>query len=176
MTQFARPAPRPAPLGLILALGLTLGLAGCSTRLNPMNWWGSEAEPTATTAVAAPAVSDGRQALARIVSAEMRPTRGGAILTVEAETTSQGWYDLALRRETPALAPSGAGAGAGESLSLAGGRIYSLVGRPPLEAQPAIGSQASRRAKVALFLTDRELAEAGRITVQAESNALQLRR
>lgn len=151
---------RSAPALQLLSLVLLLVVSGaCSrqdaTTLEPE---GGYPEPFA----------DGRPLVADVTRVTMEPTPGGAILRVTGVTATQGWWDIALRRETG-------------SDDRASERRYVLRGWPPVDAEgnpvPApAGAAALREVDAAIFLSDIDLDGLRRITVTGANTSRTLTR
>jgi len=111
---------------------------------------------------------DARRLVADVDSVRMEATQGGAILRVTGVTTTQGWWDIGLRRarsddDTPQA------------------RIYDLRGLPPVDADgnpvpAAAGPVALREVETAIFLSDSDLEGLRRITVRGANTSRTLRR
>lgn len=85
------------PRILMALLVVVLGLGGCASRLNPFNWFGGDREERITideTIVAEP--TDGRQLVPEIVSLNVDPMPGGAILRAVGLPPRQGYWEADL--------------------------------------------------------------------------------
>ena len=144
---------------VLAGLAALLLLAGCGSRLNPVNWFGgSDAAPRAPAGApaAAPAPRQSRPAVDRIVALRLDPLPGGALVTAIGLPPTQGWYDAAL---VPA-ARDADGRPAAEDGTLE----LRFVATPPPGQRPA-GAAAAREISAGLFLGDRALESVRRIRV-----------
>jgi hypothetical protein len=112
--------------------------------------------------------ADARPLVADITGVTMEPTPGGGILRVTGVTATQGWWDIALRRET----------GSDDASSE---RRYVLRGWPPVDAEgnpvpTPTGAATLREVEAAVFLTDSDLAGLRRITVTGANSSRSLAR
>ncbi|MFT5345397.1 MAG: hypothetical protein ACI95S_001132 [Dinoroseobacter sp.] len=142
----------------LVAAGLiaTLVVAGCGTRLNPLNWFGSSEE----TITAAPAdfVTDPRPLVSQVTSLQIERTVGGAIIRAVGLPPSQGYWDaelVPLNNEEP-----------DENRVLA----YEFRISTPVFAR-SVSTQQSREVVVAHFISDRGLDGVRRITVSGSETS-----
>lgn len=91
---------------LTLALVATLAVSGCSSRLNPMNWFDTTPSAPATLEPRGGygAAEDARQPIPRLLSARWEPTSDGRLLVVTGMGPTKGWWDAALIPEVPQAA------------------------------------------------------------------------
>lgn len=147
---------------LTAALIATLVLTSCGavrdSRLNPFNWFG-RSQPTETIqTVEKP--KDPRLLVADVVSMNVEPYSGGAIVRATGIAQTQGWWDAELvELETDE----------------AGHLILEFRLFPPV-AQQDVNTPRSREITVAMTLSPARLENISRITVQGESNARTTRR
>ncbi len=145
-----------------VAAGLvaTLIVAGCGTRLNPMNWFGSSEE----TVAEAPAgfTQDARPLVAQVTELRIERVTTGAIIRATGLPPTQGYWDAE-------LVPTNLN-------ELENGElIYEFRLSAPLD--PAISSTArSRDVFVAADLSQTELQGVRRVTVIGASNRRTVRR
>ncbi len=147
----------------LVAAGLiaTLVVAGCGTRLNPLNWFGSDEE----TIAGAPAdfITDPRPLAAQITSLRIERTVGGAIIRATALPPTQGFWDaelVPLNNEEP-----------DDNRVL----TYEFRLAEPVFDRP-VSTERSREVVVAQFISDRGLANVRRITVTGTANSRTVRR
>lgn len=166
----------------VSALLITLAVAGCSTKANPLNWFGGS---TAAAPVAAPVeantnpllperrsglfssrqeevVFSGQQ-LDSVSSLVVERVPGGAIIRVAGLTARQGVYAVQLTPATEDEEP------------VDGILTYRLEGLQGPGANAGT-SPASREVVVARKVTNQRLSGVRTIRVEARSNALQSRR
>lgn len=152
--------------GAILMTTAALVLGGCGfgeSRLNPVNWFRSDAESESVPNVEIVVTEETRPLVAQITGLVVEPTPGGAIIRATALPPVQGWYDSALVRETP------------DGLPVDGTLTFSFRARPPLTATRASTVQ-SRELTAGIFVTANTLAGVSRITVTGATNARTARR
>lgn len=147
---------------VLAALTAVLVLAGCGmireSRLNPFNWFGRSEERVAVPVTEAPA--DPRALAAEVVSLDIEPYAGGAIIKATARTPTQGWWDAEL---------------VARPVDENGVLVFDFRIFPPLTATPA-GTAQSREVTVATAISDIKLDGVTEIVVQGESNARAARR
>ncbi|MGB3555459.1 MAG: hypothetical protein WBA25_12560 [Jannaschia sp.] len=143
-------------IGTALAV---LALVGCGvgqSRLNPLNWFGSSTseEIAVARAVATQPVID------QVVSLDVAPTPGGAIVSTVGLPPTQGFWEAQLVR-----------------LPTEDASVFLLEFRilPPLERLPS-GTQPSREVLAGAVLTNGDLAGIRTIAVQGARNRLSVRR
>lgn len=145
-----------------VAAGLvaTLIVAGCGTRLNPMNWFGSSEE----TVAEAPAGfgEDPRPLVAQVTELRIERITTGAIVRATGLPPTQGYWDAELVPTNLTTLENGE-------------LIYEFRLQEPLD--PMISSTArSRDIFVAADLSQHELQGVRRITVIGASNRRSVRR
>lgn len=137
-----------------IAAGIALSaLVGCGlgqSRLNPLNWFGSDREEQIETVRAEAA----RPVVQSVVSLSADPTTGGAIVTAVGLPPTQGFWEAELIR-IPTDDPS--------VLLL----DFNIL--PPLTQQP-VGTQPSREVLAGAFFTTQDLAGIRTIAVQGQTN------
>lgn len=147
---------------VLAALTAVLVLAGCGmireSRLNPFNWFGRSEERVAVPV--AEAAADPRALAAEVVSLDIEPYAGGAIIKTTARTPTQGWWDAEL---------------VARPVDENGVLVFDFRIFPPLTATPA-GTAQSREVTVATAISDIKLDGVTEIVVQGESNARAARR
>lgn len=153
-------------LSLTLALIATTSLTACGfgqSRLNPFNWFGRSKEVPVAVApeVAGKAeVDDGRQLVQSVLSMNIEPFPGGAIVTATGLPPSQGWW----KAELVPLDVDDAGVLV----------LEFRVAQPP-QPWPA-GTQMSREITAAYSLSNIKLEKISEIVVQGAGNARASRR
>ena len=137
-----------------------LVLGGCSTRLNPMNWFGNSEE----TLVSAPeAFSDERRPLAeRITALRIDRMPSGAIIRATGLPPTQGYWDAE-------LVPVNLGNETNGEL------IFELRLAPPATPRP-VSTARSRDVFVATDLSNTQLRNVRRVTVVGSANRQTVRR
>lgn len=147
---------------LTAALIATLVLTSCGavrdSRLNPFNWFG-RSQPTETIQTVEKA-KDPRLLVADVVSMNVEPYSGGAIIRATGIAETQGWWDaelVELETDEP------------------GHLILEFRLFPPVAPQD-VNTPRSREITVATTLSPSRLENISRITVQGESNARTTRR
>lgn len=80
---------------IVIALLVVLGLAGCASRLNPLNWFGGDREQRIAVVETAEEV-DGRSLVAEIVSLDVVPNPGGAVISAMGLPPRQGYWEADL--------------------------------------------------------------------------------
>lgn len=139
--------------GRITAALIAAALAGCGagqSRLNPLNWFGSDQEQRIAAARAEPV----RPVVDQVVSLEVAPTTGGAIVSTVGLPPTQGYWEAELVRvatDDPSLL------------------LLDFAILPPLAPQP-VGTQPSREVLAGTRFTTQELAGIRTIAVQGLSN------
>ena len=149
------------PRILMALLVVVLGLGGCASRLNPFNWFGGDREERITvdeTAVAEP--TDDRQLVAEIVSLDVDPLPGGAIIRAMGLPPRQGYWEADLVE-----------VGRDGSELVFEFRVYQ-----PLDPATRVGPQQSREILAGTSLTTQDLAGIRSIVVVAQQNRRSVRR
>lgn len=151
------PVARP-----VLALCLCALVSGCGgfkdSRMNPANWFG-RSEPRETI-VLPDEQSDPRPMVETVLSLNVEPMPGGAIVRARGQTPTQGWWQAE-------LVPL--------DLDDTGALVYEFRLLPPLAAT-ASGTPQSRQVDVAIFVSDIRLDGVREIVVQGATNARSARR
>ena len=80
---------------ILITLLVVLGLAGCASRFNPVNWFGGDREQR-VEAVETVAEVDGRSLVAEIVSLDVVPNPGGAVISAMGLPPQQGYWEADL--------------------------------------------------------------------------------
>lgn len=162
----------------ILILVAALGLSACSSRLNPMNWFGGSEEVDLTAedkAKVNPLIpKDGPNLLgkrsgetyigdpvARIDELRVERIPGGAIIRVEGLATVQGAYAAKLDPRNDGDVVKG---------------VLSYDLKAVQNPRYRVGPEATRQLVVALKLTDQQLQGVRTIKVYSRENARQARR
>ncbi len=141
----------------IALAGLSV-LAGCGTRLNPMNWFGRGRR--AETIEPVEARLDPRPLVPQVTQLSVDRHPSGAIIRATGLPPRQGWYDADLVR----VPDAGTGVLA-----------YQLHAWPP-SYQTLVSTPRSREIVVATFVSNDRLAGIGEIRVSGQANALVSRR
>ncbi len=147
----------------LVAAGLvaTLVVAGCGTRLNPMNWFGSSEE----TIAAAPDefVIDPRGLVTQVTSLRVERMQGGAIIHAIGLPPTQGYWDaelVPLNNEAP-----------DDNRTL----TYEFRLADPAYPRP-VSTERSREVVVGHFISDFGLRGVRRITVVGAENSRSVNR
>lgn len=151
---------RSAPALVIVSLAAVLAVAAACSRPDQTTLAPEGGYPIPFT--------DSRPLVSDVTGVTLDQTPGGAILRVTGVTTTQGWWDVGLRREVA-------------SDDTQGERRYVLRGWPPVNAEgvpvPApTGPSALREVDAAIFLSDSDLQGLRRITVSGTNTSRTLRR
>ena len=75
---------------------MILGLAGCSTRLNPFNWFGNDRQEQRIEVVQVEEFVDPRPLVADVISLEADQVDGGAIIRAVGRAERQGYWEAEL--------------------------------------------------------------------------------
>lgn len=147
---------------LTAALIALLLLTSCGkvrdSRLNPFNWFGRSEQTETLQTVQKPA--DPRPLVADVVSMNVEPYSGGAIVRATGISPTQGYWDAELvevENDEP------------------GHLILEFRLFPPV-AEQGVNTPRSREVTVAMTLSPARLENISRITVQGASNARTTRR
>lgn len=147
---------------LTAALIALLVLSSCGrvrdSRLNPFNWFGRSEQTETLQTVQKP--TDQRPLVADVVSMNVEPYSGGAIVRATGISPTQGWWDAELvdvETDEP------------------GHLILEFRLFPPV-AEQGVNTPRSREVTVAMTLSPARLENISRITVQGASNARTTRR
>ena len=164
---------------LVAALGAVALLAGCESRLNPVNWFaGPERPATVTEPVAAGvgetspddpiAVRDPRPLVDQVADLRVEPRPGGGTLvTAIGVPATQGWFEAALVPETAAVD--------GAPTPRDGVMAFRFVAVPPPQPRPA-GPARAREISAGVVLGPEASAAARTIVVRAARNERSARR
>lgn len=147
---------------LTVALIALLVLTSCGrvrdSRLNPFNWFGRSEQTETLQTVQKP--TDQRPLVADVVSMNVEPYSGGAIVRATGISPTQGWWDAELV-EVETDEP--------------GHLVLEFRLFPPV-AEQGVNTPRSREVTVAMTLSPSRLENISRITVQGASNARTTRR
>ncbi len=146
----------------LLALGLVATLAGCGaigkSKLNPFNWF-KKSEPRETIVLPGEE-ADPRGLVETVLSMEVEPIPGGAIVRARGLTPTQGWWDAEL---------------VAKDVDEDGVLVYEFRLLPPV-SRTDVNTQRSREIDVAIFISDVKLENVREIVVQGATNARVSRR
>ncbi|MDQ2093080.1 hypothetical protein [Rhodalgimonas zhirmunskyi] len=148
-------------------------LSACSTRLNPLNWFGrSRVEAPRAEGTANPLIPERSSMFRRnreevylgipvdqITALRAERNSGGAVLRIEARAATQGAFDVRVVKDKDA-AP--------------GTLSYTLKAVMP--ANRRVGPASSRGITAAKFISENELQEVRKIIVNGARNALSVTR
>lgn len=147
---------------LTAALIALLVLTSCGkvrdSRLNPFNWFGRSEQTETLQTVQKPA--DPRPLVADVVSMNVEPYSGGAIVRATGISPTQGYWDAELVEVEN---------------DESGHLILEFRLFPPV-AEQGVNTPRSREVTVAMTLSPARLENISRITVQGASNARTTRR
>ncbi|PSL17289.1 hypothetical protein [Shimia abyssi] len=167
-------------IALTALLTATLALSACQSRLNPVNWFGSDeaavrevaetgevnplipSEETGGLFAKGPAAPYGGTPIYNVKSMEVLRVPEGALITATGVATVHGVFDVRLLARNNGRPVSGV-------------LTYDLLGLHPSGA-PGGGSEQSREVTAAVVATNQELAGVRTIVVQSATNARQSRR
>lgn len=80
---------------LLILCAVMLSLSACATRLNPFNWFGGDREERIET-VEVVTIVDRRQLVAEVLSLNVDPMPGGAIIRAMGLPPTQGFWEADL--------------------------------------------------------------------------------
>lgn len=152
MTRSTRP--------LLALLAVTLILSACSTRLNPLNWFGRDRAEVVTVAPDANVTRDGRRFVDQVVQLAVDATPNGAIVRAVGLPPTQGYWDAELvrvRTDDPSAV------------------VYEFRVVPPLRPSRQ-STQQSREIIAAASLSNRALQGVRSISVVGARNRRSVRR
>lgn len=145
-----------------VVLGLGLAVAGCAgvrqSKLNPFNWF-RKSEPRETI-VLPEQQGDPRPLVEAVLSMQVEPIPGGAVVRARGVTPTQGWWEAE-------LVP--------QDLDDKGVLVYEFRLLPP-KGRADVNTQVSREIDVAIFISDVKLENVREIVVQGATNARSARR
>lgn len=144
---------------LLAALMMVVLLGACQSRLNPFNWFGRSA-PVDTVLVTQAEVADPRLLVDEVLSLDIEPFPGGAIIRAEGRNPTQGYWDAEL---------------VARPIETEGVLIYDFRLLPPVE-RTDVNTQRSRQVAVAATLSTVKLDGIREIIVQGARNARAVRR
>ncbi|MGI3185812.1 hypothetical protein [Nioella aestuarii] len=143
------------PRILMTLLVVVLGLTGCASRLNPMNWFGRDREErvqVSDTVIAAPV--DDRQLVSEVISLSVDPLPGGAIIRAMGLPPRQGYWEADLVE---------VGRDGGEI-------VFEFRVYRPADPNTRTGTQRSREILAGTSLSTQDLAGIRQIVVVAQQN------
>jgi len=146
----------------LFVVSMAAALAGCggirNSRLNPFNWFG-KSEPRETIVLPGER-QDPRPLVDAVLSMNVEPMPGGAIVRARGQTPSQGWWKAEL---VPLpIDPNGV-------------LVYEFRLLPPITPTD-VNTPQSRQVDVAIYISDIRLERVREIVVQGASNARAARR
>jgi hypothetical protein len=142
------------PRFLMALLVVVLGLTGCASRLNPMNWFGRDREERVQISETVAAPVDDRQLVTEVISLSVDPLPGGAIVRAMGLPPRQGYWEADL-----------------VEVGREGGEIvFEFRVYRPVDANTRVGTQRSREILAGTSLTTQDLAGIRQIVVIAQQN------
>lgn len=144
---------------ILITLLLVLGLAGCASRLNPWNWFGGDREQRIEVVETVEEV-DGRQLVAEIVSLDVVPNPGGAVISAMGLPPRQGYWEadlVEIGRENGEL-------------------VFEFRVYEPVDPNTPVSTQRSREILAGTALSRFDLAGIRSITVIGQQNRRTVRR
>ncbi|MCV2876785.1 hypothetical protein OE810_11045 [Rhodobacteraceae bacterium XHP0102] len=132
---------------------MILGLAGCSTRLNPFNWFGNDRQEQRIEVVQVEEFVDPRPLITDVISLEADQVEGGAIIRAMGRADRQGYWEAELV----------------EISNEDGLMLFEFRVVPPRDAT-AEGAPRTREVLVGTFRSANELRGVTRISVQGANN------
>ena len=145
-----------------IVLGLAVALAGCGaigkSKLNPFNWF-KKSEPRETIVLPGEK-DDPRPLVDTVLSMQVEPIPGGAVVRARGVTPTQGWWNAEL---------------VARDLDDKGVLVYEFRLVAPAD-RTDVNTQQSREIDVAVYLSDTKLAPVREIVVQGAKNARSARR
>ena len=145
-----------------VVLGLAVALAGCGkvrdSKLNPFNWF-RKSKPRETIVLPG-AETDPRPLVDTVLSMQVEPIPGGAVVRARGVTPTQGWWNAELVKR---------------DVEEEGVLVYEFrLQSPPNRTD--VSTQQSREIDVAIYLSDVKLQNVHEIVVQGAKNARSARR
>ncbi|RYI14867.1 MAG: hypothetical protein EON48_11495 [Acetobacteraceae bacterium] len=128
------------------------------SRLNPFNWF-KKSQPRETL-ILPKETDDSRPLVDTVLSMQVEPIPGGAVVRARGVTPTQGWWDAE-------LVP--------QDLDDKGVLVYEFRLLPPVGGTD-VSTQQSREIDVAIYISDVKLANVREIVVQGATNARSARR
>lgn len=147
---------------IILIFAVSLTLAGCGSRFNPLNWFGSSQNENLVEDVDVEVFQDPRPRANTITELKIERTPGGAIVHATAVMASQGWY-----------APELVALNDGNPVD--GVMTYDFRVVPPKQ-ETGVGTTRSREITAGAFLSDIALQQVRVIRVNGAENSRSVRR
>jgi hypothetical protein len=145
-----------------VVLGLGLALAGCGrigqSKLNPFNWF-KKSQPRETIVLPGEK-TDPRGLVDTVLSMQVEPIPGGAIVRARGVNPTQGYWDAEL---------------VARDIDENGVLVYEFRLLPPL-GRADVNTQRSREIDVAIYISDVKLENVREIVVQGATNARSARR
>mgnify|MGYP003645691624 CR=1 FL=1 len=144
---------------IVILLLVVLGLAGCASRLNPMNWFGGDREQRIAV-VETEAEVDGRSLVTEIVSLDVVPNPGGAVISAMGLPPRQGYWEadlVEISRENGEL-------------------VFEFRVYQPAEPDTRVSTQRSREILAGTALSRFDLAGIRTVTVIGQQNRRTVRR
>jgi len=152
------------PVRFIITFTLIIGLAGCSTGWNPMNWFKSSRVETIALIPEGgfPEDFDGRGIVTSVASMEVLRAAGGAIIKATGLPPHQGYWDAELVPENDEYPVNG---------------VLTYVFRISEPRNPAGSANAyARQVHVAHFISEVRLQDVRQIRVLGDENSRIARR
>ncbi len=144
---------------ILITLLVVLGLTGCASRLNPMNWFGGDREQRVAVEEAEVEV-DPRGLVTEVVSFDVDPNPGGAILRAVGLPPRQGYWEADLV----------------ETSRENGEMVFEFRVYQPLDTNTRVSTQRSREILAGTVLSQHDLAGIRSITVIGQQNRRTVRR
>lgn len=146
---------------ILVALVVVLGLTGCASRLNPMNWFGSAREDRiAVGETASQGPVDNRPLIRELTALDVDPMPGGAIVRAVGLPPRQGYWqaDLVLVSDADS------------------DLVFEFRVFEPSDPAARVGPPRSREVVTATSLSRHDLDGIRSITVIAQENRRSVRR
>jgi hypothetical protein len=142
------------PRFLMALLVVVLGLTGCASRLNPMNWFGRDREERVQISETVAAPVDDRQLVTEVISLSVDPLPGGAIVRAMGLPPRQGYWEadlVEIGREDGEI-------------------VFEFRVYRPADPNTRVSTQRSREILAGTSLTTQDLAGIRQIVVIAQQN------